>query len=107
MSEDVAAAAVAWLAAPSDAGAERRFADALEVELARRLAQAGWPLSGRWFDGLIIDEHRVTASGVAIRGQVWTIEQRRLPFSAVLSASGAPRTASIAAPDGETWSVSW
>lgn len=104
VSSGIAAAARAWFASPSDSAAERRLADALEQELARRVANdAGWPLPGRWFDGLSIEEY----TPQTIRGFIWTVDQRRILIMVSFDADGSPISASLTMPDGKRFEVAW
>jgi len=65
----------------------RDFADALEMWLAALLAiHPQWTLSGRWFDGLLIDECAKTSSSISLLGRVVILSsQRELCFSTTIS----------------------
>jgi len=68
--------------------AQRRdFADALEVWLAALLAvHPKWTLSGRWFDGLLIDACSKGSSSISLRGRVFLLSsQREICFSTTIS----------------------
>ena len=66
--------------------AQRLFASKLEVWLASLLpSEERW--SGRWYDGLLIDEfHFENEQKITLRGRVYRLEPQRLyPFEARLT----------------------
>jgi hypothetical protein len=80
LDECLAAAAREWRAGDSQNAdtfeSARRFADALESWVAAQLpVQAPW--TGRWFDGLLVDDRSIDATGwLAVSGRIFRVQNQ-------------------------------
>lgn len=62
---------------------ERAFCDALEAWTGAHLPPSS-EFSGRWWDGLLLDEVRVAEPSLVVSGEIWHINQHLHPFQAQL-----------------------